>query len=100
MSAEIEEIEGDVLPLADARKSKQKKLPAPESVTKDRAAIYLAMEDHVCQLATAAGLAIDIYTAEPVAEAIGPKTAWVLDQIERLTKELKAMYYDKEIEED
>ena len=58
------------------------------------------MENHVCELATAAELAIDIYTGNPGPEQIGPKTAFVLDQIERLARELKEIYFDKDLEDD
>ena len=95
----VEEVEqgngGKVLPLADARKEKLKKnSPAPVGETARQR--FMAMENHVCELATAAELAIDIYAANPHSEPIGPKTAWVLDQIERLANELRAMYYGED----
>jgi hypothetical protein len=94
MSDEVE----NVVPL----KRKETK-PPPGLSQEERARRFWWLENHICELVTAAELAIDIYTGygDPRnGEEIGPKTAWVLDQIERLAKELKAMYYDEELEED
>ena len=49
MSAEVE----NVVPLKPKAKRKRA-TPSSDAPTRDREAIYLAMEDHVCQLATAA----------------------------------------------
>ena len=48
----------------------------------------LSLENEICELATAAELSVDIHT-----DGKSNKTSFVLDQLERIAKQLKEKYY-------
>jgi hypothetical protein len=66
-----------------SRKEIQRKRPP----TVDRSAI-LSLENDICELATAAELSVDLHT-----DGDSNKTSFVLDQVERIAKQLKGKYY-------
>jgi hypothetical protein len=63
--------------------------PSEKPPSDDRLTI-LALEDDICELTAAAGLDLG------VKEGIGPLTSFVLDQIERLAKQLQEKYYKRD----
>jgi hypothetical protein len=69
---------------SDRRRDKGPKAP-PDTV--NRGAIQ-SLENKICELATAAELAVDLFT-----DGNSAKTSFVLDQVERLAKELHKDYY-------
>jgi hypothetical protein len=55
--------------------------------TVDRMAV-LSLENDICELATATDLAVDLHV-----DGDTNKTSFVLDQVERIAKQLKEKYY-------